>query len=116
MKEKGTACLICGKGYLRPAKVKEEMYGIGLGTYNGEVCDNPECGESYLKAGEMDRMVMRARELGLWGLEARVKLGKSGNSLILRIPARLVRFLELEPGRDVFLAPEGKNKLVMEPE
>jgi hypothetical protein len=107
-------CLVCGKGFLEPAEVEEKMYGISLGTYQGEVCE--KCGETFLKGDEMDRAEARARELGLWGLERKVKIGKSGNSLIVRIPARIADFLDLEPGREVFLVPEGKGRLILEPE
>ena len=107
-------CLVCGKGYLKPAKVEEKMYGISLGTYEGEVCGN--CGETFLKGSEMHRAETRARELGLWGLEKKVKIGKSGNSLIVRIPSGIADFLSLQPGREVFLSPEGKNRLIVEAE
>ena len=107
-------CLVCGKGYLKPAEVEQKMCGIGLGTYEGEVCGN--CGETFLKGSEMDRAETRARELGLWGLEKKVKIGKSGNSLIVRIPSRIADFPHLQPGREVFLSPEGKNRLVVEAE
>ncbi len=71
-------CLVCGKGFLEPAKVEEKMYGISLGTFEGEVCE--KCGETFLKDDEMDRAETRARELGLYGLEGKVKIGKPGKS------------------------------------
>lgn len=43
-------------------------------------------------------------------------IGKSGNSLIVRIPSGIADFLNLQPGREVFLSPEGKNRLVVEAE
>jgi len=110
--EERVRCLVCGKGYLRPAKIEEKVYGISLGTYDGEVCE--ECGESFLRGEEVDRLEARAKELGLWGLEKKVKIGKSGNSLIVRIPARIADFLKLEPGSEVFISPEGRNRLVLE--
>ena len=65
-------CPICGKGALRTGHVQEAMFGISLGSYEGEVCDN--CGESFLGAKAMDVLETKAKELGLWGLGTKVKV------------------------------------------
>jgi len=48
------------------------------------------------------------------GLAKKMKVAKSGNSLVVRIPAEIARFLDLDVGREILLYPEGKKKLVFE--
>ncbi len=105
-------CPVCGKGYLRPATVHEAMFGIDLGDYDGEVCD--DCGESFLSAKSMDQVEERAKALGLWGLATKVKVVRSGNSLVVRIPASLARYLKLKSGQEVLVAPDKERRLVLE--
>lgn len=108
----GATCPACGKGTLKRGKAKEEMFGVDLGTYPADVCD--ACGESFVDAEAMDRIEVRAKELGLWGLGKKVRIAKSGNSLVVRIPADLVRFLGLKGGEDALVRPEGREKIVVE--
>jgi YgiT-type zinc finger domain-containing protein len=105
-------CPICGKGTLRSGLVHERMFGIDLGDYPGEICDR--CGESFLSSDHMKRVEERAKELGLWGLASKVRIAKSGNSLVVRIPSRLARYLKLKSGQEVLVAPEEAHRLVLE--
>jgi YgiT-type zinc finger domain-containing protein len=105
-------CPNCGKGTLRKGRVREEMFGVDLGEYDAELC--PSCGESFLTGASMEALELRAKELGLWGLAAKVKVVKSGNSLVVRIPAPLARHLKLVSGQEILVAPERRNRLVLE--
>lgn len=105
-------CPVCGKGALRPKRVHEEMFGIALGTYDAEVCDY--CGETFLTAESVDKIESRAKELGLWGLASKVKVGRSGNSLVVRIPSPLARYLRLKSGQEVLVAPDRAHRLILE--
>ncbi|MFQ5908936.1 MAG: YgiT-type zinc finger protein [Thermoplasmata archaeon] len=105
-------CPVCKKGDLVPGEVKEEMFGVSLGTYPADVCT--ECGESYVDGETMDAIESKAKELGLWGLAKKVTVRKSGNSLVVSIPADVARFLHLRGGEDVLLRPEAKRRLVLE--
>lgn len=105
-------CPVCGKGKLRRGKVREEMFGIDLGEYPAEVCDS--CGESFVNQDAMRKIEARAKEMGLWGLAKKVSIAKSGNSLVVRIPAELARFLRLKGGEDALVRPEGREKIVVE--
>ncbi|MFH0816623.1 MAG: AbrB/MazE/SpoVT family DNA-binding domain-containing protein [Methanobacteriota archaeon] len=105
-------CPVCGKGSLKKAQVEESMFGVPLGRYQGEVCDC--CGESFLDETAMRKIEARAKELGIWGLSKNLKLIKTGNSLSVRIPAKIARFLELSEGKDVVLYPDGKKRIVVE--
>ncbi len=105
-------CPLCGKGELRHKKISEEMFGVSLGKFDGEVCS--ECGESFLSSDSMDALEARAKELGLWGLASKVKIVKSGNSLVVRIPAALARYLKVKSGQEVTVSPDREKRLVLE--
>ena len=105
-------CPVCNKGTLRKGKIREEMFGIDLGEYPAEICDS--CGESFVDEAAMRKIEARAKELGLWGLAKKVAIAKSGNSLVVRIPADLARFLKLKGGEDALVRPEGREKIVVE--
>jgi ribosomal protein L40E len=105
-------CPLCAVGNLRSKKVREELFGVPLGVFDAEVCE--KCHEVYFTADSVDKIESRAKELGLWGLASKVKVARSGNSLVIRIPAPLARYLKLRNGQDVLLTPEQKHKLVLE--
>jgi len=105
-------CPVCGKGRLRRGKVREVMFGIELGEYSAEICES--CGESFVDQEAMKKIEARAKEMGLWGLAKKVSNAKSGNSLVVRIPADLARFLRLKGGEDALVRPEGREKIVVE--
>lgn len=107
-----TECPVCGKGKLRRGKIREEMFGIDLGEYPAEVCDS--CGESFVDQEVMRKIEARAKKMGLWGLAKKVSIARSGNSLVIRIPAELARFLHLKGGEDALVRPEGREKIVVE--
>jgi YgiT-type zinc finger domain-containing protein len=105
-------CPVCSKGKLRKGKVREEMFGVDLGEYPALVCDS--CGESFVDQDAMKKIEAKAKEMGLWGLAKKVSIAKSGNSLVVRIPADLARFLQLKGGEDALVRPEGREKIVVE--
>src|SRR4030067_3291416 len=82
-------CPMCNRGTLHRGTVKEEMFGFDLGTYPAEICDG--CGEHFIDLENFKRTEARAKKLGLWGLAKKVSIAKSGNSLVVRIPAALGR-------------------------
>jgi len=88
------------------------MFGVDLGTYEAEVCN--DCGETFLTGESVDKIEARAKELGLWGLASKVKVARSGNSLVVRIPSPLARYLDLKSGQEVLIAPDRKHRLILE--
>lgn len=92
--------------------IKEEMFGVDLGEYAGEKCTN--CGETFLTSESMRAIEKRAKELGLWGLASKVKVARSGNSIVVRIPAPLAQYLKLKKGQEIMVSPDKENRLVLE--
>lgn len=93
-------------------KIDFKIYGVSLGKFNAEVCS--DCGEEVFSEEVSDQMDKIAKEKGLWGLEAKTKVAKSGDSLVIRVNKKLANFLKLKKGEEITLVPESKNKLVVE--
>jgi predicted nucleic-acid-binding Zn-ribbon protein len=105
-------CPVCGKGSLKEGKVEEKIFGVSLGRFKAEICDG--CGESFVGELVMKEIEKRAKKMGLWGLAKKIKVVRSGNSLAIRIPAEIAKFLKLEEGAEILIHPEGKDKLIAE--
>ncbi|MBI2106257.1 AbrB/MazE/SpoVT family DNA-binding domain-containing protein [Candidatus Woesearchaeota archaeon] len=106
-----TKCPICDNGKLKSGEIEETMFGIYLGKFPAEICDR--CGESFTSEEMTKKIEMIAKEKGIWGLGIKTKVAKTGNSLAIRIPKNIAKFLHLKEGRDVFIHPE-KDKFVIE--
>ena len=97
---------------MRQEKRHTEQDGFDLGAYTAEVC--PSCGETFWNEKDILKMELKAKEIGIWGLEQKTKVATVGNSLAVRIPKRLANFLDLKQGVEVLIHPLGRNKLVIE--
>lgn len=107
-----TECFICEKAELERRRVPYSYHDWYFGDYEADVC--PACGEAFFTEAASDAMDARARELGVWGLERDGTVGRSGNSLMVRIPRALADFLRLQAGARVHLTPEGPRKFSVE--
>ncbi len=54
------------------------------------------------------------RKKGLWGLAARAKVNKLGNSVAITINKRIAGFLDLKKGEEVSIYPEDRRRIVIE--
>lgn len=108
MKEK---CYLCEQGNLTRKFVDYSLYGISLGKFQAEVCD--KCNEVFYNEETSKKMTEAAKKRGLWGLNARTKIGQAGTTLDIRLPKKIISFLKLKKGKEVEIYPEGKNKLVV---
>jgi YgiT-type zinc finger domain-containing protein len=104
-------CPVCGKGTLREGKIKESMFGIYLGDFPAQVCS--KCGESFTDGETTKAIETAAKEKGIWGLGRKTKVTKTGNSLAIRIPKEIAKFLKLEEGSETFMHPD-KDRLIIE--
>lgn len=108
MKEK---CYICEKGFLTKKKINYELYGTEIGRFDAEVCN--KCGEVFFDEYTSKKMTEIAKKRGLWGLQAKTKIGQAGTTLDIRLPKKIIEFLNLKKGKEVEIYPEGKNKLIV---
>ena len=104
-------CPICEKGNLEKSSLKEYMFGIYLGEFMADVCT--KCGESFTDSATTRKIEEEAKKKGIWGLSAVTKITKTGNSLAIRIPKKLVDYLKLKEGREACIHPED-HKLIVE--
>lgn len=104
-------CYICEKGELIKKRIDYELYGVSLGKFEAEVCT--ECNETFFNEETSKRMTKIAKEKGLWGLYVKTKIGQAGTTLDIRLPKRIIEFLQLKKGEEVTIYPEGKNKLIV---
>ena len=98
----------CG-GDLKKAKVKVEFFGIDFGLRDAEVCTL--CGSEYLDQDTMKEIETEVKKKGIFGLERKVSVTKSGNSLVIRIPPEIAEFLGIHYKTILQLFPVDKDKL-----
>ncbi len=104
-------CPMC-EGDMERKKVPYTVGSVKLGTFEADVC--PSCGEIFFTEKSSDAIDKEAKELGLWGLERKGKIGYSGNSLIVRIPKKVAEFMKLKKGGEILIKPEDKKRLIIE--
>src|SRR3989338_7270245 len=97
-------CPFCDKGTLKETKIREIMFGIDLGEFPAQKCSS--CKETFTSEETTKKIEEVAKEKGIWGLEKKTKIAKSGNSLAVRIPKHLADFLELQEGKEAYIYPE----------
>ncbi|MBI4148126.1 hypothetical protein HY490_02440 [Candidatus Woesearchaeota archaeon] len=73
-----------------------------------------KCGEELFDEKTSDRIDEVAKKKGLWGLAARTKVGKVGTSIAVTINKSIAQFMNLQKGKEVYVHPESKRKLVIE--
>lgn len=110
---KPNPCPLCG-GRLAAKSVPYDFAGVNLGTFQAEICG--KCGEVFFTEEASRRIDKTAKEKGVWGIGRRAKVGYSGHSLILRIPAELAAAAHLKKGSTVYLQPAGERKILVEAE
>ncbi len=101
-------CPICETGKLVRKKIEYKYKDWYFGKYDADVCG--KCDEAFFTEKASEKIELKAKELGVWGIERRTKISHSGNSLIVRIPKAIAKFIEIEDGEEVIIRPEGKKK------
>ena len=97
-------------------KMKEEnidyfLYGIKIGNFPAKICK--KCNETYFSEETSKKITEMTKQKGLWGLQAKTKVGKVGTTLDIRLPKKIINFLKLRQGEEVTIYPENKNKLII---
>ena len=108
--EKGAGCRCGGRLAERVSEV--EFFGIDFGLKRVEVC--ADCGTEYLSQETMEEVEAEVKKRGLFGLERRGKVSRSGNSLVIRIPQEIVKSMNLKRDIPIVIYPSDKDRLVVE--
>ena len=98
-------------GKLVEKSVDFKMFGVSIGKFPAEVCT--KCGEEVFTEEVSEKIDAAAKGKDLFGLAAKTTVGKSGDSLDIRISKKVAEFVNLQKGQTVLVAPEGKNKIVI---
>ena len=101
----------CG-GKLVKTPISIEYFGFDFGIREGHVCT--KCGDEYITDEIWQEIEEKAREIGLFGLEKKVKVRKSGNSLVVTIPPEIAKYVGVAKETLVSMLPAGKRKIEME--
>ncbi|MBS3151552.1 AbrB/MazE/SpoVT family DNA-binding domain-containing protein [Candidatus Woesearchaeota archaeon] len=104
-------CPTCEKGILKKGIIEEKMFGVYLGKFPAEVCT--KCEESFTDAETTRKIEEAAKKKGIWGLGIKTRITKTGNSLAIRIPKKIAKFLSLKEGEEAYIHPD-QNKLIIE--
>ena len=105
-------CPFCEKCEMKRKKTVFTYYEFRFGEFDADVCE--KCGEIIFAEESFDKIEKKAKELGVWGIGRKTKLAYAGNSLIVRIPKDVAMFLNLEKGKEVFVVPASKKKIMVE--
>src|SRR3989338_4855452 len=105
-------CPLCEKGELTKKVVQYSVYGIEIGKFPAEICT--KCREEWFSEETAKKIEEIEKKKGLFGLTKQSKISYSGNSLIVRIPNKIAKFMNLKKEKQVMIYPEGKNKILIE--
>lgn len=107
-----TKCYMCEKGILRVREVLYSLYGEPIGKFKADVCE--QCGETFFDEETSQKISSATKAKGLWGMEAKTKIGQAGSTLDIRLPKKIIEFLNLKKGEEVRIYPESKKRLIVE--
>lgn len=102
---------ICG-GTLKKSHCEVEFFGINFGLKECEICTS--CGSEYLSEEIMREVEEEVKAKKIFGLERKVKVSKSGNSLVIRIPKEIAEFMNLKKDALLRLFPVENKRLEVE--
>jgi len=101
-------CVLCG-GKLKNKIVDYKVYGKSLGKFPAKVCE--KCNEQWFDEENSKKIEQAEKKANLFGLCRESKISYSGNSLIIRIPKDIVKFMNLNKESQIIIYPEDKNKI-----
>ncbi len=109
---KAQKCPLCEAGLLHQKKVFYKIYGEPIGEFTAQVCT--ACKEEWFDKKTSQKIEEIEKKKGLFGLSKKSKISYSGNSLIVRIPEQIAKFMNIKREKEIIIYPEGKNKMVVE--
>lgn len=104
-------CILCN-GQLKEKIVEHKEFGLSLGKFKAKVCS--KCNETYFDSETADKIQLKSKELGLFGLAKKTKVAMVGNSLAVRIPKEIAEFMKLKKEEEVRISPRNTREIIIE--
>ncbi len=101
----------CG-GALKWSECAVEFFGIDFDIRRCEVCTS--CNAEYLDEETMKEIEQEVKKKKLFALEKTVTVTKSGNSLVMRLPPEITKFVNLHYKDALRIFPVSKNRIEVE--
>lgn len=101
----------CG-GKLIQSQCEVEFFGIDFGIKKCEICK--DCNAEYLDTETMQDIENEVKKRGIFGLGKLIKVTKSGNSIVIRIPPEIAKFSDITYKSIVRIFPVSKNRIEVE--
>lgn len=101
----------CG-GILKKSHTQVEFFGIDFGIKECEVCTG--CNSEYLSNEVLEEIEQEVKKKKLFGIEKEAEITKSGNSLVIRIPPNIAKFVKAHYKDHVRIYPSGESKISIE--
>ena len=111
MEEKIPYPCSCG-GTLKKSFCSVEFFGIDFGEHSCEICTS--CNSEFLTDETLQEVEHEVRKRKLFGLEKKVLVAKSGNSLVFRIPPEIVKFTGIKMKNVARMFPVTKRRIEIE--
>ena len=99
-------------GTLKKSHCQVEFFGIDFGIRECEICT--KCGSEYLSDEVLDIVEEEVKKKKLFGLEKQAQITKSGNSLVIRMPTEIAKFVGIHYKDLVRIYPINKKKIEVE--
>lgn len=100
------------KGKLKKSKAEVEFFGIDFGIRECDVCT--KCGSEYLDNETLKEIEQEIKKRKLFGLEQIIRVTKSGNSIVVRIPQEIAKFSDIRYRSLVRIFPVEKGRIEIE--
>jgi hypothetical protein len=104
-------CILCN-GNLKKEIVDYKIYGESIGKFPALVCKS--CKEQWFNEETALEIEQAEKKANLFGLSRESKISYGGNSLIIRIPNDIAKFMNLKKESQVMIHPENKNKIIID--
>ncbi len=89
-----------------------EFFGIDFGMQKCERC--AQCGTEFLDETTVEKIEQEVKKKNIFGLERKVTVTKSGNSLVMRWPPEITKFINLHYKDTLRVFPISKKKIEVE--
>ena len=103
-------CILCN-GELKKKEIEYKELDISLGKFLALVCN--KCNEVFFDEETAEKIQKKSKELNLFGIVKKTKVALVGNSLAIRIPKEIAKFVGLKKEELVNIIPKNKKEITI---